>query len=143
MAKTSPWVYWNVIIGRTKLTPEIDSELDATYDRYMINRFLLHDPRLIKFLTIHPNNDSIPNRIHFELVREFYKSTIGNKTIYIEYVKKDPIEADIALLQDYYQINRHEAARYLEMISDEDLDTLHEHYRLINLNETNKKSKKR
>lgn len=134
-------MYWNVIIGKTKLTPELEQELDTQYDAYMINRFLMHHPSLIKFLFAHPSE--LPPRIHFELVREFYKNTFGKKVIYIDYVKKDPVDADIALLQDHYQINRHEAARYLEMISPDDLDLLREHYKTINLNETNKKSKKR
>ena len=124
MAKTSPFDFWKVISGQKKFDDALKASFASDYDIFMINRIASHDPKLLKFLFEQPSSEKLPKTVHFELLREFYKKTYGNKSVYIDFFKKDAVDKDIELISDHYDVSAADASNYREMISDEELDRL-------------------
>jgi hypothetical protein len=124
VAKASPFEYWKVINGQSKYSEALQQSFVSDYDIFMINRIVSHDPKLLKFFFEQPASESLPKAVHFELLRDFYKKTYGNKSIYIDYFKKDATDADIELISNHYNVSTADAVNYREMISDEELDRL-------------------
>lgn len=124
MAKVSPFEYWKVVNGQSRLTDDLQDNFEKDYDIFMMNKIISFDPQLLLFCSKIPRFMHLPKKVHFETLCEFYKSKYGRKSIYIGYSNKDKVSDDVKAVSDYYNISHTDAANYLTMISDDDLSMI-------------------
>lgn len=133
MSSFSFFDYWKIIIGATKLTQQHIDAIDSDYSKWMINKLISNDVRMLECCHTLKRFTNIPNLAHFKAIQQYYKEKIGKTKIYIHYSKVAKQDEDTKIISDYYNVSYYDAVNYKEMISDDEMNTLRENY-----NDTNK-----
>lgn len=137
--RLNPFEWFDVIIGKKKLSNEdINKSIEEHYEYFMLNRIMSNDNTLLKN-SLNTNKKGFTDKMHFELSRAFYKMSYGNKQVFIPYAKGTKEPEEVKIISDYFYVSEETAKRYLECISEEELNTIKEYYRL--LDDLNKKTK--
>lgn len=111
---------------------------DKSYDIFMVNRVLSMSPKTCHLALFMGNMRDIPKRQHFA----FLQNEIDRDRIFFNYAKAEselPIK-QFNWIREYFQCNTSRALEYIRLMSDKQLDTILELYKI---REANQKPKRR
>jgi hypothetical protein len=102
-------------------------ETKSKYDSFIINRAMSQHPDSIMYaneMNKHPELDKL-------LQHDFYFYVLSRKKRYGKWAKADKEDESVLnLIISHYKVNRVHAKQYLELMTDEDLKSLKNTYKL-------------
>jgi hypothetical protein len=112
---------------------------DRDYPIYMVNRVLSMSPKTCHLAMFMDGKRDIPKRQHFA----FLQNEIDRERIYFNYVKA---ESEIPIkhfnwIREYFECNVSRALEYIRLMSEKQLDTILELYKIREANEKPKRKK--
>jgi hypothetical protein len=112
---------------------------EKSYDRYMVNRVLSMSPKTCHLAMFMSTYQDIPKQQHFA----FLQNEIDREHIYFNYVKasEEIPKKTLKYIREYFQCNISRALEYIRMMSEKQLDTILELYKIRDANEKPKKRK--
>jgi hypothetical protein len=125
MAKLTFFNYWNVINGTEILTDEHITMIDKYYNKWMMNKLISNDVRMLECCSGLSRFNGLSNLAHFKAIKSFYRQKFKNQKIFIKYGNsKEKVEKEIELISDKYNVSIIDAHNYKELISDEEMNEL-------------------
>jgi hypothetical protein len=111
-----------------------------SYDKFMINRVLSMSPKTCHLAMFMSSFDDIPQEQHFA----FLNNEIDKEYIYFNYVKRsdDVPKKTLDYIMEYFQCSLERCLEYVRLMSEKQIDTILEMYKIRDTKIKTRKTKK-